>query len=100
MNDDPRNIPADEDLSYIHDLLKATLRNPNTCVSKGQLKKVAEQLLARNVLLENSNMFLRGRIDQLSSDLTDNIGADTPEAIREIRTQLAILAHRGPNAGR
>lgn len=41
-----------EDLAEINELLNDPMRNPNACVSKGQLKRLTEQLLVRNHLLE------------------------------------------------
>lgn len=67
MNNDPRNIamPAiavqleqpygevtDEDLRAILEDITKTVRNPNMLITKGQLKGVAAQLLARNYILE------------------------------------------------
>lgn len=40
------------DMRQIDDLLKEEPRNPNSCITKSQLKRLAEQLLVRNVLLE------------------------------------------------
>lgn len=40
------------DMWQIDELLKEGLRNPHACITKSQLKRLAEQLLVRNVLLE------------------------------------------------
>lgn len=40
------------DMWQIDEMLKEGLRNPHACITKSQLKRLAEQLLVRNVLLE------------------------------------------------
>lgn len=44
---------------YIQKLLESTVRHPNQCISKGQLKTVCEQVMARNHLLERAILELR-----------------------------------------
>lgn len=43
---------TEEDIIEIFEMFKGTTRNPNTCISKGQLIKVAERLLAQNYILQ------------------------------------------------
>ncbi len=67
MNNDPRNIAmppitvmlappygevVEEDLRAILEDITKTVRNPHMMITKGQLKGVAAQLLARNYILE------------------------------------------------
>jgi hypothetical protein len=46
-------------VDHILDLLSKTIDNPNTTVSKGKLKHIASQLLARNAMLERENEVLK-----------------------------------------
>lgn len=41
-----------DDVKYIMHMLSSSLRNPNTCLSKGQLKAVAEAAIAQNYMLK------------------------------------------------
>lgn len=42
----------EEDVIYIMQMLSRSIRNPNTCLSKGQLKAVAEAALTQNYMLK------------------------------------------------
>lgn len=54
-------------VEYVIDLLSKTIDNPNTTVSKGKLKHIAAQLLARNALLERENNVLKAELLQIKT---------------------------------
>lgn len=52
-------------VEYVIDLLSSTIDNPNNTVSKGKLKHIAAQLLARNVVIEKQNRALQIKVREL-----------------------------------
>lgn len=49
------------DVRAIEALLNGSVRNPNLCITKTQLKEVCAQLLARNHMLEKRIKELEGK---------------------------------------
>lgn len=62
--------PIDHDtVEYVIDLLNKTVGNPHQTVSKDKLRRIAAQLLARNVLVEKKNDVLTARVAELEDEL-------------------------------
>lgn len=93
-------------VEYVLGLLNTTVDNPNQTVSKGKLKHIAAQLLARNALVERANDVLRHSVLELQIEIvrlqklanTTSVTIDTSklsaENIRQIK-ELIELTPRG-----
>jgi len=62
---------TDEGAREIAALLTMATRNPNRCISKGQLKAAAEQLMAQNLILSKEVERLREELATAQTDLFD-----------------------------
>jgi len=93
----PHHTFEQDDLEEIRDLLTGTIRNPNNCISKGQLKQVAEQLLARKVLADKRYDRIRGRLDYLQEKISTALnsaieGEAAVRLLREMRNEIHRLS--------
>lgn len=67
---------TDEGAQEIVQLLTLTTRNPNRCISKGQLKDAAEKLMAQNLILGKEVERLRAELAKVPSGVFLQMAVD------------------------
>lgn len=94
LNDAGRYSTAAGDIEpgtvlYVLGLLNTTIDNPNTTVSKGKLKHIAAQLIARNAMLERENNVLKAELLKINALAnTASLTIDTQKPLTEEQKRI------------